>query len=254
LKFFADETMIDQGMAQQLASMLAPYLPYLTGPTFVAGKDVAMKALGGKFIDASWDKALRIWNKLWPEVQKKPEAAKTLKKLADKGSDPRVEAALSIELEELDLLPEVLAEILSIASEKGSLEIRNVSAKNGSIAVGGSIQGSTINLMGSITPRSVPKKTHLELRVNTNRIYIRNGGSAEATNIKVFINVREADAWDGFARGDLPFRKSLKPGQETHRLWSGPCFGGPRSISYKITWINEDGTSGEVGDDDFRLF
>lgn len=246
--------MIDQGLAQQLASVLAPFLPFLAVPTVAAGKDAAMKALGGKFADASWEKATCMWKKLWPEVQKKPETAKALKKLAEKGSDPRVEAALSIELEELDLSPKVFEEIRSIISEK-SLEIRKVSADNGSIAIGGDVQGSTINMLGP-TLRYESKKARLEMRVDKNRIYIHNRGPAEATDIKVFINniPEEANAWDGFAQGDLPFRKSLKPGQETHRLWSGPCFGGPRAISYKITWINEDKTSGLLEEEDFRLF
>lgn len=246
-------TVIDQGIAEQVACILAPFLPYLTGPTIATGKDAAMKALGGKFADASWNNALRIWDKLWPEVQKKPDTTKTFKKLAEKGNDPRVEAVLSMELEELDLLPDMLAEIVRITSEMRFLEIHNVKANNGSIAVGGNIQGSTINLVDSITARSESKKARLEMRVDKNRIYIHNRGSAEATDIKVFIN-DQPDAWNGFAQGDLPFRKSLKPGQETHRLWSGPCFGGPRSINYRITWMNEDGTSGAIEEVDFRLF
>lgn len=247
--------MIDQGMAQQLASALAPFLPFLAGPTVAAGKDAAMKALGGKFADASWEKATCIWKKLSPEVQKKPEAAKTFKKLAEKGNDPRVEAALSMELEELDLLPGVLEEIRSIVSEKG-LEVRKVSADNRSIAIGGNVHDSTFNLLSPTIMRSESKKARLEMRVDEDRIYIYNIGTAEATDIKVFINnIPEDDnAWDGFAQGDLPFRKSLKPGQETHRLWCGPCSGSPRSINYKITWMNEDRTSGTLEDEDFRLY
>ena len=81
-------------------------------------------------------------------------------------------------------------------------------------------------------------------------------GPGDAKEIKVFIdNIPEdANAWNGFAGNDLPFRKSLKPRQETHRLWCGPCFGGPQSINYKITWINENGTSGKIEENDFRLF
>ena len=106
------------------------------------------------------------------------------------------------------------------------------------------------------TTGSELKKANLEMLVDNTRIYICNRGPAKADNINVFIdNIPEdADAWNGFAKGDLPFRKSLRPGQKTQRLWCGPCFGGPQSINYKITWKNEDGTSGEIEENDFRLF
>ena len=111
-------------------------------------------------------------------------------------------------------------------------------------------------IVDSVMARAESKKAHLEMQVDRNRIYIFNKGPGTATDIKVFIDniPEEANAWNGFPRNDLPFRKSLKPGQRTHRLWCGPCFGGPRSINYKITWINEDGTSGDTIENDFRLF
>jgi hypothetical protein len=106
-----------------------------------------------------------------------------------------------------------------------------------------------------ITARSESKKAHLEMSVKGNRIYVRNKGSAEATYIKVFINnvPEEADDWNCFCKGDSTFRKSLRPGQETHRLLaiSSDCH---RSIDYKITWENEDGSSGKIEEVDFRLF
>jgi hypothetical protein len=111
-------------------------------------------------------------------------------------------------------------------------------------------------IVDSVTARSESKKAHLEMQVDRTKIYIHNKGPGAATDIKVFIDdiPEDANAWNGFAKNDLPFRKSLNPGQETHRLWCGPCFGGPQSINYKITWINEDNTSGETKENDFRLF
>jgi len=111
-------------------------------------------------------------------------------------------------------------------------------------------------LVDSVIARSESKKAHLEMQVDRTKVYILNKGPGTATDIKVFIDniPEEANAWNGFPRNDLPFRKSLKPEQETHRLWCGPCFGGPQSINYKIIWINEDGTYGEIEENDFRLF
>ena len=44
-----DETMIDPELAQQATALIAPFLPYLMNPAVSAGKDAAVKALGGKF-------------------------------------------------------------------------------------------------------------------------------------------------------------------------------------------------------------
>ena len=47
-----DETMIDPELAQQATALIAPFLPYLMNPAVSAGKDAAVKALGGKFVEA----------------------------------------------------------------------------------------------------------------------------------------------------------------------------------------------------------
>ena len=106
-----------------------------------------------------------------------------------------------------------------------------------------------------ITAESELKKANLEMIVRGNKICVQNKGPAKAIDIKVFINdvPEEADNWNCFVNGDLHFRKSLKPGQETHRLIA-PSVNCHRSINYKITWKNEDDTSGMTVETDFRLF
>lgn len=123
--------------------------------------------------------------------------------------------------------------------------------------IGTALSGINVvkKLTDSVIARSKSKKTHLEMLVRSNKVYIINRGPADATDIKVLINdiPEEADSWNCFVLGDSPFRKSLKNGQETHRLIA-PSSDCHRSINYKITWKNEDGSPGKIEEDDFRLF
>lgn len=113
------------------------------GPTIAAGKEAAMKALGGKFAEATWNKAADVWKKILPEVEKKPEVAKAIQEVAEKSDDSRAEAMLSWQLEKLDPPYEMLDQIKAILDQKVT-GIQIISADRGSVAVGGSIQGSTI--------------------------------------------------------------------------------------------------------------
>jgi hypothetical protein len=94
------------------------------------------------------------------------------------------------------------------------------------------------------------------MQVDRTKINISNNGPGAATDIKVFIDnvLEDANSWNGFPRNGLPFRKSLKPWQETQRLWCGPCFSGQQSTNYKIIWINKKGTSGDATENDSGLF
>ena len=113
------------------------------GPTIAAGKDAAMKALGGKFAEATWNKAADVWKKIWPEIEKKPEIAKAIQEVAEKSNDSRVETILSWQLEKLDPPSETLDQIKFILDQKDT-GIRIISADRGSVAVGCSVQGCTI--------------------------------------------------------------------------------------------------------------
>jgi hypothetical protein len=102
-----------------------------------------MKALGGKFAEATWNKAIDLWGKLWPEVNKRPEVAKAIQEVADKGGDPRVEAILSWQLEKVNLPPELLNQI-KIILDQNVTGVRIITADRGGVAVGGNAEGCTI--------------------------------------------------------------------------------------------------------------
>jgi hypothetical protein len=124
--------MIDALLAQQIAVLLAPFLPGL----MKAGSK-AVETAGGKAGEAAWNKAVNLWSKLRPQVEKEPEVAKALQELAEKGDDPRAQAVLSWQLEKLlaALPPETLEEIREIVAEPGH-ETHITIATGGSIAVG----------------------------------------------------------------------------------------------------------------------
>lgn len=137
--------MIDPELAQQATALIAPFLPYLMNPAVSAGKDAAVKALGGKFVEAGWNRATGIWKKIWPEAEKKPEVAQALSEVAENIDDPNSKAVLSWQLKKVmaNMSPDTIDEIRSIIDEKGSVT-RITTASNGGVAIGGNASGNII--------------------------------------------------------------------------------------------------------------
>jgi hypothetical protein len=138
--------MIESALAQQLAPILAPVLPYLLKSTATVGKDAAKKALGNKFVEDKWNKATAVWKILQAEVEKKPEVAKELGEVIQEPNDPRTETILSWQIEKIlkAMPPEKLNEIQGIVGESKS-ESRVTIATNRSIAIGGNATGNTMS-------------------------------------------------------------------------------------------------------------
>lgn len=154
--------MIDSGLVQQATELMAPLLPYLMSPTAAAGKDAAVKALGGKFIEAAWNKATAIWEKFRPEVEKKPEVSQALKDVAENIDDPDAKAALSWQLKKAmaNMPPETIDEIRSIIAEKVNL-IHVATASNGSVAIGGDASGNII-IGGGYRHQSIEQQQQID--------------------------------------------------------------------------------------------
>jgi tetratricopeptide (TPR) repeat protein len=127
--------MIEAELASQIAGLVVPFLPKLI--------DKAAETAAGKAGETAWNKALSIWNKLWPEAEKDPEVAKAIKDVAQNAEDPDAKGALAWQLKKLTLPAEVLYELQKIIAEINS-GIHITSADHGSVAVGGSVTGSTI--------------------------------------------------------------------------------------------------------------
>lgn len=137
--------MIDPELAQQATAIIAPFLPYLMNPAVSAGKDAAVKALGGKFVEAGWNRAAGIWKKIWPEAEKKPEVAQVIKEVAENTDDQDAKAVLSWQLKKVmaNMPPDTIDEIRSIIADKGS-ETRITTSSNGGVAIGGNASGNII--------------------------------------------------------------------------------------------------------------
>jgi len=157
-----DETMIDPELAQQATALITPFLPYLVNPAVSAGKDAAVKALGGKFVEAGWNRATGIWKKIWPEAEKKPEVAQAVKDVAENIDDPDAKAALSWQLKKVmaNMPPDTIDEIRSIIAEKGS-ETRITTASNGGVAIGGNASGNII-IGGGYSPQSIGQQQQID--------------------------------------------------------------------------------------------
>ena len=134
--------MIEAALAAQLAGLLSPFLPKLMEATAAAGKKT-IDTLAGKAGEAAWNKAVAVWNVLWPEAKKEPEVEKAIQDVAGKADDPRAETILSWQLEKLTLPPATLAELQKIVAESKS-GTRVTTADRGGVAVAGSVSGGTI--------------------------------------------------------------------------------------------------------------
>lgn len=138
------DTMIEVAFVKQVASVLAPALPYLMGAASGAGQKVAEMAKD-RLGEEAWNKAKRIWDKIRPEVEKNPDAGKALKKVADNPDNQLARDALPASLQELleGMPPQTVNEIRSIVSVSKS-ETRTVSADRGGVAIGGDVSGGTV--------------------------------------------------------------------------------------------------------------
>lgn len=141
---------------------MAPLLPYLMSPTANAAKDAAIKALGGKFVEATWNKATAIWEKFQPEVEMKPDVAQALSEVAENIDDPNAKAVLSWQLKKViaDMPSKDIDEIRSIFSDKTN-EGRVTVASNGSVAIGGNASGNII-IGGGYSHKSIGQQQQID--------------------------------------------------------------------------------------------
>ena len=128
-------------LASSVTTALVPLLPYL----LKAGEKAAEET--GKTVAAQsleWGKSL--WTKLKPKVEAKEAALEAAQDVAQEPEDQYAQAAFRQQLKKLLTEDQSLAEEVSRWLEKGKAEGINVTASgDGSVAIGGNVQGSTIN-------------------------------------------------------------------------------------------------------------
>ena len=66
-------------LAANAALILAPFLPYLLRGGKAAAK-AAFEHVGEKFVDAEWEQADKLFQKIWPKANKNKLQRQSLKK------------------------------------------------------------------------------------------------------------------------------------------------------------------------------
>ncbi|AUB84226.1 hypothetical protein [Candidatus Thiodictyon syntrophicum] len=141
-------------LAADLASPLAPLVPLLT-----QGGEKAAEALGEKLGQAGWEQVRAIWDKLHGRLGADSDA---LQELALTPDDADAQAALRVAVKRLLLSDPILRdELADLRNQSKSAAVTAVGIRGngnviaqgagavaagpGSVVVGGSVRGSTIN-------------------------------------------------------------------------------------------------------------
>lgn len=129
-----------QTLAQQIVPFLTPFLPYL----LKAGEKAAEEA-GNKLGGDAWERAKTLWGKLRPGVEARPATQEAAQDAAAAPDDADARAALRHQLKKLLAEdPTLAAEVACLWSEAQSAGMTVVAGGERSVAIGGSVSGSTI--------------------------------------------------------------------------------------------------------------
>lgn len=127
-------------LAKELASFLAPILPYL-----VKGSEMAVEEASKKFGSDAWNGAKALWSKLRPKVESKPAALEAAQDLAVSPNDDDALATLRQQLKKLFAEDESLTREVSHLWKTGTAAGMTIIATGDrSISIGGNVTGSTI--------------------------------------------------------------------------------------------------------------
>jgi hypothetical protein len=128
-------------LASSVTTALVPLLPYLLKAGEKAAEETG-KAVAGQ----SWEWAKSLWTKLKPKVESKEAALEAAQDVAQEPENQYAQAAFRQQLKKLLTEDQSLAEEVSRWLEQGKAAGINVTATgDGSVAIGGNVQGSTIN-------------------------------------------------------------------------------------------------------------
>ena len=121
-------------LAHETKDLLAPVLPYLLPAAAQAGK-AALKKTGEKISELTWNKAEKVWNKLWPKFENKPAALEAAEDLARMPDDNDAQGAFSLQLKKIFAEDQELARGVAEFFVDSSIQItasgeRSVAANN----------------------------------------------------------------------------------------------------------------------------
>lgn len=129
--------------AQDLATYLAPALPYLAK----MGDGAAIEA-GKRLLGAAGDKTAALWARLSPAVEAKPAAAEAVRDVAEAPGEAMAVSTLAWQLRKLLTetpgLADDLAGLLAEAKEAARPAGVHVEARSGGVAMGRDASGNII--------------------------------------------------------------------------------------------------------------
>lgn len=128
-------------LAQEVASFLTPFLPYL-----LKSGEKAIEEVSKRIGEDVWKSAKALWNKLFPKVEAKPAAIEAAQDVA---SDPDSKGALNAltwQLEKLFASDQTLAQDVKLLLEQAQVtQNTKVSVQgNRNVTIGGDASGNTI--------------------------------------------------------------------------------------------------------------
>lgn len=143
-----------QTLVKDLATFLAPFLPYLlkTGDKAAEklGEQVGKKLVPGLGTRA-WQTAQTLWGKLRPKVAAQPAAQEAVQEVVQNPNDADAHAALRLQLKKILAEDETLArELAPLVQTLQHTHVTVIASGERSVAVGGSVSGSVIS-MGDIS-------------------------------------------------------------------------------------------------------
>jgi hypothetical protein len=130
-------------LTKEVTAFLLPFWPYL----LKTGEAAAAEA-GKRFTVELWDKAKRVWESLRPKVEGKEAARDAVHDAANEPADEDAQAALRNQLKKLLTEDATFAAALAQLWQANKLTpttiVKNVTATNRGVAIGGSLKGGTI--------------------------------------------------------------------------------------------------------------
>ena len=139
-----------------LTTFLAPVLPYLTKLG-----DKAAESAAEKLGEATWTKAIAIWNQLHPKIKDKPAAQEAIADLSQNPDDPDLQAVFRVQLKKIlgqdDELCQAIAKILEGNDPTPTTQITQTVTGNNNQIIGQSVGSTVVNVSGgtvSIGPQS----------------------------------------------------------------------------------------------------
>ena len=129
-------------LAANSAVLLAPFLPYLLKGGKAAAK-AAFEHVGEKFVDAEWEQADKLFQKIWPKANEKQTAKAVIEEAAeDIKNDPHSQDArdiLRLQLKKLLADDEELAESINNIYIRGNVINSTVIAGTGNVLIQGNV-------------------------------------------------------------------------------------------------------------------